>query len=80
MSTSARTHGEDTDFLVDCGRRIRAAVREHCRCRECGERCHVFATVCETCGTQDPIRLPITWALWAVGISAAVLALQVWTA
>jgi hypothetical protein len=80
MSTSARAHGENTDFFVDCCRRIRSAIREHCRCRECSDRCHVFATVCQTCGTQDPIRLPIAWALWAVGISAAVLALQVWTA
>lgn len=78
MTTGARAHEEHPDFLIDCGRRLRAAVREHCRCRECGERCRAFATVCDTCGTQDPIRLPITWMVWAVGVAAAVLALQAW--
>ncbi len=71
-------HGQSPDFLVTCYQRMRSLAHEQCRCRECGEYCSLTASLCETCGIQDPIRLPIAWGLVAVGICGAVFAIGMW--
>ena len=78
MDRDLRALGEDHDFFVVCFRRLRTFLQERCCCRECGAPSSLFANVCETCGTQDPIRLPLAWAIFAAGVCAAVLALRVW--
>jgi hypothetical protein len=76
MATEITRFGKEPDFFVDCYRRVRMACQELCRCRECRARCSVFANVCETCGTQDPVRLPFAWAVFAVGVCTAVLLIR----
>ena len=78
MTRHVETFGESPDFLVACYHRVRSLLRDYGSCRQCGSHCSAFANVCNTCGTQDPIRLPITWALFAVTICGVVLAIRVW--
>ena len=78
MTQHVHVHSEEPDFLAACYQRIRAAVHEQCRCRECGDYCTLTATLCETCGTQDPVRLPISWAIAAVAVGTMVIAIGMW--
>lgn len=73
MSTEITRFGKEPDFFVVCYRRVRMAWQGRCGCRECGSKCSFLSNVCETCGTQDPIRLPFAWAIFALGLCAAVL-------
>lgn len=76
MASDLSKFRNEQDFVLSCYQRVRAAWHERSRCRECGTRCSCFANVCETCGTQDPVRLPFTWALAAIGVCAAVILLR----
>lgn len=76
MAADITRFGKEPDFFLACYRRIRAAWQDRCCCRECGTHCSFFTNVCETCGTQDPIRLPLTWAYVAIAICAAVLLIR----
>jgi hypothetical protein len=76
MATDITRFGKEPDFFLVCFRRMRTACQQLCRCRECRAQCSVFTTVCETCGTQDPVRLPLTWAVFAVSVCAAVLVIR----
>ena len=76
MATDITRYGKEPDFFLVCFRRMRTACQQLCRCRECRAQCSVFTTVCETCGTQDPVRLPLTWAVFAVSVCAAVLVIR----
>ena len=78
MSSNFHALDESPDFFVSCYRRVRSLVQDYGSCRQCGTHCSLLANVCDTCGTQDPIRLPMTWALLAVGTCGAVLVLWVW--
>jgi hypothetical protein len=78
MSQHVHVHGQTPDFFVTVYQRMRSWVHEHCRCRECGEYCSFVASVCETCGTQDPVRLPISWGVVFFGICATILAIGAW--
>ena len=69
------------DFLVTCYQNLRTAVHKRCRCRECGVQCAPLNSICEVCGTQDPVRLPFVWLCYAtitVVILGAILA-WVWS-
>ena len=70
MAQHVHVHSEAPDFFAACYQRIRAAVHEQCRCRECGEHCTFTANLCETCGTQDPV--PLAHLLGACCWSASV--------
>ncbi len=65
---------ESPDFLVNCYQSARAIAREQCRCRQCGIHCSPFCSMCEICGTQDPVRLPFVWLSF---VTAAVVVLAV---
>ena len=78
MAQHVHAHSQEQDFLAVCYQRIRAAVHERCRCRECGEQCALTANLCETCGTQDPVRLPIAWGLAAIGAVGLICAIGLW--
>lgn len=78
MTQHVHVHTEDADFFAACYQRICTAVHEQCRCRECGEHCNFMANLCETCGTQDPVRLPITWGLAVIGVGTLILAIGMW--
>ena len=77
MTENTHTHDESPDFIVACFHRVRSAIDGHCRCGECGSSCSMLNSVCETCGKQDPIRLPIAWAVFAIGLFAILLAIRV---
>ncbi len=52
---------ENRDFLVTCIQKVRSIIQHRCRCRQCGEQCSWTDDICQVCGTQDPIRLPMKW-------------------
>ncbi|MHB8864206.1 MAG: hypothetical protein ACYC6N_17520 [Pirellulaceae bacterium] len=78
MSSNFHAYRQSPDFLAACCQRVRSLLRNCGSCRQCKTRCGLFASVCDTCGAQDPIRLPIAWALAPVGMCGAVLALWMW--
>jgi hypothetical protein len=61
-----------------CYQYFRSAVHEKCRCRGCGDYCRLAASVCETCGTQDPVQVPISWGIAFLGICTTILATGAW--
>jgi hypothetical protein len=75
MTQHIHVHSENPDFFVGCYQRLRTVAHERCRCRECGDYCPLTASVCETCGTQDPVRLPISWGIAFLGICAVSMAI-----
>ncbi|MHB8971357.1 MAG: hypothetical protein ACYC3X_18650 [Pirellulaceae bacterium] len=79
MSQNFHAFDESPDFFVSCYHYVRSRLQDYGNCRQCGSHCALLANVCDTCGTQDPIRLPITWALLAVGLCGAVLVIWVRT-
>ncbi len=78
MTQHVQVHPGDRDFFVACYQRLHTAIREQCRCRGCGTYCSLTANLCDTCGTQDPVRLPISWGLALLGAGVAAIALGVW--
>ncbi len=72
MSQNTHTHDHEVDFFVQCYRYLRATADQLCRCRECHSPCGLLSSICETCGTQDPVQLPWRWALLA-GLGCLVL-------
>jgi uncharacterized OB-fold protein len=45
-------------------------------CRECGSKCSPLSSICETCGSRDPVRLPVIWLGYAVAIAFIVAAYE----
>ena len=78
MTQHAHAHGESSDFFVTCYQYIRSAAHEKCRCRECGDYCSLTASVCETCGTQDPVQVPIFWGIAFLGVCTTILGVGAW--
>lgn len=48
------------------------------RCRECGSKCSPLSSICETCGSRDPVRLPVIWLGYALAIVLIVAAYEGW--
>ncbi len=78
MNQETHTHNQDIDFFVQCARHIRTEVDDMCRCRQCRSRCSPLSSICETCGTQDPIELPWRWAFVAGLTCFVLLGVGVW--
>ncbi len=57
--------------------RLRTAVRDSSRCRECGEVTPLGAEVCEHCGAGTPVRWNLSPALLVTAAVAEVLLLAI---
>jgi hypothetical protein len=75
--------GDDTqDFVKSCWHNLVCQFRNHTketlRCRACGNPSAWFSDMCENCGTQDPVVLPMKY-LWTASVLAVILLLlAVW--
>jgi len=78
MTQHAHVHGESSDFLVNCFQRVRLVLSAMCRCRECGDQCSFTTSVCQTCGMQDPVQVPVSWGIAFLGVCTTILATGVW--
>ncbi len=78
MNQKTHAQDQDVDFFIQCLQLCRSAMDQLCRCRECRSHCSPLSSICETCGTQDPVRLPWKWTVLAGVTCVALLVIGVW--